>query len=77
MCERIFFFMKLVAAVRRSVGMYNDVQLGSRVFIQMPGDHVLSGTLERYGREEQYTSEKICSLRSHILIARNSLRSQE
>ena len=49
--------MKLVAAVRRPGGMYNDVQVGSRVFIQMPGDHVLSGTLELYGRHEHYTSE--------------------
>ena len=48
--------MKLVAAVRRPGGMYNDVHVGSRVFIHMPGDHVLSGTLERYGRQEQYTS---------------------
>ena len=48
--------MKLVAAVRRPGGMYNDVQDGSRVFIHMPGDHVLSGTLEPYGRQAQYTS---------------------
>ena len=48
--------MKLVAAVRRPQGIYTDVHVGSRVFIQMPGNRVLSGTLENFGRHQQYTS---------------------
>ena len=50
-----FFLMKLVAAVRGPAGIYTAVHVGSRAFIHMPGDHVLSGTLEHYGRRQQYT----------------------
>ena len=37
--------------------MNNDVREGSQVFLHMPGDYVLSGVLEHYGRHREYNSE--------------------
>ena len=50
---KFFFFTKLDAAFRRPEGINYDVHEGSQVFIHMPGDRVLSGTLRQREYEHQ------------------------
>ena len=44
---KFLLFTKLDAALRRPEGINYDVHEGSQVFIHMPGDRVLSGTLRQ------------------------------
>ena len=64
-------FTKLGAAVRGYGGINNEVHVGSRIFIEMPGGHVLSGTLEPYGYPHSIQGRLLVIQTSHGSLTAN------